>query len=386
MDGGLYKLAKIYNAGGDLQKQWFVYFYQRKTLSENFVRQRLYANINQYREKKDRMEMARLLRDTVNTCLKRGDLWASDEPDEQQEIDGRYYNCIAALREVVKNKTDLRKKSGATYSSIVNLFAKYCKKTGIDVLPVTFIKGIHIQRYQTTMVADGLSPTTINNRIRDLGNLFSKLCKLDIIPKNPCDAVDNLKQIESTVFEPYTAEELTTIAEHLKQHDPELFLFWLHIYYCFMRPATIVKMRGSDYDFVNKKIRIAAVDHKNNKSATKQMMLPLFEYLLAFGVDKIAPGTYLFASNLKPGPKPGHPNRAAERWRQQIIIGLGIDKKLYAAKHTGGIDYINANSGVEDINWLQQQMSHHSLSETQTYIKNRQTKMLDETKANIKKI
>ncbi|MES2773367.1 MAG: phage integrase SAM-like domain-containing protein [Bacteroidota bacterium] len=388
MVGGLYKLAKIFDAGGDMSRPWFVYFYHRKSVQDKFERIRLYANINSFKEKDVRRETARLLRDTINEALKKGDL--TNLPVDQApepEFDGEYYNVVSALRKVMDARVaTMKKRSAGTYLSAFNLFLKWLKKTGYDALPTTQLRGRVLQQYQTYMASLGLSATTINSRMENVGYLFKRLVKLEVIDKNPYDAIDPIKETETSVFEAYTNDEINTIAEHLKEVSPELFLFWLHIYYCFLRPETIVQLKRSDYDFAEKKIYISGEIHKNRKKAVKQMLEPLFDYLVAAGVDKLPFDHLVFSKDLKPGTQKIAPTRAAERWKKLIIDGLKINKKLYAAKHTGGIDYITSNAGAEDVNWLQQQMSHHSISETQTYIKNRQVKMLDETKANIKKI
>lgn len=64
---------------------------------------------------------------------------------------------------------------------------------------------------------------------------------------------------------------------------------------------------------------------------------------------------------------------------------MGIDKKMYALKHTGGINYIKDNPGRHNLAWLQKQMGHASLHQTQAYLAKMGFVFLDESESHIRK-
>ena len=87
---------------------------------------------------------------------------------------------------------------------------------------------------------------------------------------------------------------------------------------------------------------------------------------------------YLFGSEgngFAPGYQKLTRNRASQRWNDLVKAskkdgGLNIQKDQYALKHTGNIQILNQNKGGKvDITWLTHQNRHHSISQTQAYIK-----------------
>jgi integrase len=207
-----------------------------------------------------------------------------------------------------------------------------------------------------------------------------------MIAENPYTAIDRLKVEESNWFEPLTDDEITTVAKHLREVKPELFVFMCFIYYSFMRPLSIVQLTADNFDFTSRLIFLEGKQHKNRKGTVKQMLEPLYDVLIEYGYDKLKPGTYFFSTGLKPGTKKITPKRASGFWNEIVIKGLQIDKKLYAVKHTGGSNYLTDNAGAIDLSWLQKQMGHSSLMETEVYVKKRTAQKLDETKASIRKL
>lgn len=381
----LYKPAKIYDGGGLPNKPWFVYFYTRPTPDALFVRQRVYGSLMLIKDRKARREIAELLKKTINTSLKDGRLLAA--PQEIDEQKNRYYYLLGALSEVLKKKlAGLRPDTKKTYENHLKLFGDWCKKRKMASLPLNMFKGTDLQDYQSFMVDSKLSPTTVNSRMENICGLFKKLDKLGLLEKNPINSIEPLREEEGAMFMPYTADELIRISEHLKINDPRLHLYWLHVYYCFLRPATISQLKRSHYNFVEKTIDIMGGIHKNRKSAKKQILAPFLEHLLNAGTKDLLSSDYVFSTDLLPGAVFLDPNQVAKRWNKQVIKGLGIGKKMYAAKHTGAIDYLEANATSTDTAWLQSQMGHSSLAETEKYIKKRSVKRLDESKANIKNI
>lgn len=93
-----------------------------------------------------------------------------------------------------------------------------------------------------------------------------------------------------------------------------------------------------------------------------------FEYLKEFEVDKLSDNEYIFSKRitLEPGLQAIEPNRISECWKDIVKDGIGIQKDLYASKHTSGMLFI-LNGGSKEA--LQYQMRHSSVAETENYIK-----------------
>ena len=376
----LYKPAKLYNGGGDLNKTWFVYYYTRNNSREPFTRTKITGDINRLLTVKDRQAAGEILVDIINYGLESG--LHNQKPSRINYS----INAIDCIQENTKSKiATLRHRSAQTYSSRVNLFCDWLRAKRLERLYITDINPIHVQAYIDYLIKENKSAVTINSTIEVLKGIFNRLLKLRIIKENPFMAIDRIRENESELFDVFTDEEINKISVALKKDCPGLYLFMLHIYYCFLRPASIVTLKRSNYDFTALTITVKGIHHKNRKTTVKQLLEPLRDELIKYGVDSLPPDQYLFSVGLVPGLQLIQPVRASELWKKYVIDGLGINKKMYGLKHTGGINYLNDNSGVENVRWLQNQMGHSSLEETDTYIKKGKVVQLDESKAKIRK-
>jgi integrase len=387
----LYKPAKIYTGGKDGTRSWFVFFYFRLAITDKFKRFPITGDINRIKDDATRLLSAKILQKTINEALKDG--W-NPHHDHTNKIAGEsgrsltdYYSVTAALEDTLKSVSkSKRPRTAATYASHLRMFIAWLTKENFHDLDINKISPVIIQKYTDYLQDLKQASVTINHKIEILSALFKRLKKLQVIKENPCEAIDKLSEEESTFFEPITDDEITAIAKHLKKVKPELFMFMLFIYYSLLRPLTIVQLKKEHLKFKERKIIIGGAMHKNRKKWIKQMLQPLHDYLLQYGYDKIPDDYYLFSNNLKPGKNLILPERAREFWNKHVVKDLGINKKMYAAKHTMGINYLNDNLGAEDMRWLQMQMAHSSLEETDNYLKSNTVKFLDESKSTIRKI
>lgn len=72
-------------------------------------------------------------------------------------------------------------------------------------------------------------------------------------------------------------------------------------------------------------------------------------------------------SNKKAESIPIVRNRVNEVYRELVKIGLGVNKNMYALKHTGAAFYLMENATKENLYWLQNQMGHSTLETTSIY-------------------
>ena len=62
-------------------------------------------------------------------------------------------------------------------------------------------------------------------------------------------------------------------------------------------------------------------------------------------------------------------NNPSARWREKVKDKIGINKDLYALKHTGNIEYLINNKGMNNLKWQQLQNRHADPVQTETYNK-----------------
>src|SRR5690606_9827018 len=67
-----YKPPKIHDAGGDLRKQWFVYYSHKNPQTGKFTRFKVFRDINQSKLKQERLERAKAIAKAIEELLKEG--------------------------------------------------------------------------------------------------------------------------------------------------------------------------------------------------------------------------------------------------------------------------------------------------------------------------
>jgi integrase len=384
LDKKTYKEPEVFTSNLSKTATWRIVWYEMVAPGK-WKRARPTGNINRIKDIAERLIAAKLLCKMISEALGKG--WRYYQPKSQGSAYGKI-NVIDCITEHAASKALglSTKKSGDSYKSWCNIFCSFLKTEKLYHLTINELSAIHIQLFVDRQLALKKSNRTINNIIEGVSSVFNRIVKLHKLPSNPFKEVDKLRETESTRFETFTDTELTKIGNHLKKVHPQMWLFFLHVYYGYLRPATIVLMQAGNYNFAENKINVNPDKHKNRRANYKQILFPLREALLAAGVDKMNPDTYLFSARMQPGPEKRVATMATKVWRKYIIDGLGIDKKLYAGKHTGATDFLLQNSGQENISWFQNQMGHSTLAESQAYIDKKKRIELDETKVNIKKL
>jgi integrase len=187
-----------------------------------------------------------------------------------------------------------------------------------------------------------------------------------IIDKNPGKGIRRLQQVEKKNIA-FTPKQRDILEKYLKLHDPELFLFTRFIYYTFIRPVELLRIRMSEVDIKQGIILVRSHQAKNKKQMPVTIPRALEEYLPA-ELKEYPPNFYLFGKGLAPGPEPLDRKRVTER-HTRAMKACGVydgEVTMYSWKHLGNC---NAYRAGADIKALQAQNRHHSLEMTDKYLR-----------------
>ncbi len=289
-------------------------------------------------------------------------------PEDQNDM-----LLIEALRNILKVQCAGREQTTVTsYRSFVNTFCDWLAEVGKKQTMLRAVNATFFQQYLFYKLDKKHSNRNINDTIRFFSNSFEKAKKIYNLPTNPIDGIDKLPKRESSRFKALTADELSTIKDRLLKAHPHYYCYTLFTAHEFIRPKHIAYLQRRDIDFDRNEIFISAESSKNKKVKTKQLMKPVKDMLLILGIDKLPPSYYIFGNkDFTPDESlySSLSKRSAELWRKEVIEGLGIDKKMYALKHTAASYYINNNNASTfNIRWLQQHLEHHSIAQTEQYL------------------
>ncbi|MFK5855222.1 MAG: site-specific integrase [Bacteroidota bacterium] len=351
-----YKLARLNDANNSLERQWCVVFYYKHPETGSMVRFRRWIS-NRIKTKSGRRDKARQLINNINLKLKCG--WNPYADHEKQLT-----NLVEAIEFALKIKSkSIGKRSRHSYNSIAGIFTDYLKTHNLDAIAVDEMNKDIAQAFCDHILLErNYSPRTYNNHVTSLKTIFNFLVKREFLNFNPFSLIDKLREPEPEITA-YSNKELDKISETLPSFNYQLYVISQLIFYCFVRPAELVRLQYHDIQWEHGMILLPGSKSKNKKSAVIILPEQLKQNLKKWDLD-YPDDYYLFAKDLQPGTKQIAPTRIAEAWRKYADAHK-IKKNIYDFKHTGNGMAFDQGFNSRDI---QLQNRHSSLDETQRYL------------------
>jgi integrase len=390
-----YKNVHLYDAKGNLSQGWYVEYHY------------IIPGTQEYKRFKERFDMNRLRtlterRSYASECLQfmKQKLKEGFNPFEQLKIIGSSVDFRIKIQ-MQKILNDLCRNVSpsaiATYQEHYNRFTKFIDAKGQIQLYMVQITIDHAKSYKKYLLHEmNLSVKTVNASLSYMAMYWEHAVEKKWSTANPFMSVPKAKKTEKAIsedaeerFEPLTAAEMEQIFCTLKEAKEFAFIRFLAvIFYAWPRPVEISRLRISDIDLERNLIRFRKGRTKNKRSAFVQIVPPLRKILLEIKLHEYSNTDLFLFSGDGDGFLPGKTQltkyRAGERWRKYvkkvsrkgnwrnktrkaIATGEGINKDMYALKHTGNIEYLLQNAGNVDLKWQQMQNRHGSSAMTDQY-------------------
>lgn len=352
-----YRVAKLYDANNDLAQRWFVFYSFRHPETAKMRRFRVFVS-STLLTAAARRDRARDLIRTINIKLKEG--WNPFQAEALQLITAK-----AAIEKVLEiKKSQIRLRTYYTYKNIVKQFGIFLEKRKLERITIDEFSFLHAVDYlDWSQVTYSLQNRTVNYRRMHMKALFNELIYRNYIETNPFNKTKHLAETETSI-NAYSPESLALIRSNLRVYDHDLFIIAFLVFYCFIRPQEIVRMRIKDIDLKNHKIVLPGKTTKNKKSEMVEIPNPLQKELKLMDLN-FPPEYYVFGKKFKRSLVPMAPTRIAGAWAEWTK-SVKIDNfGIYALKHTGAGMAVEAGINVRD---LQLQLRHHSLEMTQEYL------------------
>lgn len=350
-------VIKDYN--GDLSQRWYIYFKFEDPDSGKMRAFKFYVS-QKYKTRTSRYNEAAKLRDKYKEKLQKG--WT---PFSQSG--GEYTTLINAIQYYLELKKPpvLRLRTYNSYKSHISFLSDYLTNKKMECKYVRDFCKFDAQKFmQETRIKHKHSNRTHNNLLTTMRGLWTFFVKYEYCYKNVFSFIDTLME-EEPAISPFTDAELEIINQTLPNHNENLWLVAQMIFYCFLRPQEIVRLKFQDINIDQGFITTAGINSKSKRTQTIVIPLPLLEYLKTLNFYKYPENWFIISKNLKPGPVEIKITRINEAWviyREKF--GLGT-KKLYWLKHTGNGKAADSNMNIRDI---QTHNRHSSLEYTQKYI------------------
>lgn len=378
-----YTEPKLCTYNDDLNKYWFVYFDIINPLTKVTERKQFRGNINKSKELKERLRLGNYLVQYWTEKLRSG--WTPFDTEPISEYANLPFNEALdfGLNKCVVASTTLR-----AYKRAVDYFKEAAIKLRMSKTPISQIK-----RQNIKLLLDEIKSTyewsnySYNKYVVYFSGVLSRLVEYEIIEHNPAHNIKPLPVVETKKFIPFTEAEKILIREKLTKEHPNFFAYCMVIYHVGIRPKEALALKISDLNFERAMIVIKPDLLTENSKTKKIRIMPMCEHLYLL-LKQLCNGFedkhdyYVFGSpNDKKGnkgrsggsrdkrffsPSPNQPksDTANRLWNILIKKELGIDKYMYANKHTGTDDKLMA--GI-DLDSLRELYGHSSKFMTQKY-------------------
>ena len=339
----------LFNAGMDLTKKWFVYYYEPLVNGHVPKRIKVYKGINRIKTIEGRLKKAKQISAQIKKSKTLKYSQVIKEPQVKNEI-------LTDTLESMKNYVD--PKTIMTYAGMVAKFHVFIgSKTDSQVTRED------ARAFIDFLFDKHLSPKTVKayrNGIKTLYNKYIDRYEPEGF-KNPFRKMPVIKTSSRSLMY-FSNIQIQKIKEHCKSVNPLLWLACQLQFYCFIRPNELRQLKVEYVNLNGGYIEIPGFVSKNRKTqkvSIPSALLPDLNFLA--GHD---PDLFIFSG---PGPI-ALPRDRLSKWHKKVLDELNIKGRygFYSWKHTGVVAAYKAGIDMKD---LQMQLRHHSLDMVNEYLK-----------------
>lgn len=256
-----YSKPRIYDAGGDLSKRWYVYFSWRNPATDKLVRQTpIYAGVNQFETKAERTKAINTLRDAVEGILKSGKHnpyeLQNDVSSEDPITIPQAFKLVLDMKSGINSYTD--------FKSRLTQFENWLLANGFMNRFITSVNKKTIINYLNEVEKKSSARNRNNTRVA-ISTFYTVLVDNLIVPEN---LVKEIKILESKPErnKTYSTKQEKLIFDYLKENDKDLLLLIYFISYNFLRPIEACRLKVKD---INKEDKLLYIRAKNKLVKTK---------------------------------------------------------------------------------------------------------------------
>lgn len=376
-------LPHLVDAGGDMNKDWYVEYSMRDPYTGKMKRFREYAGFKSIDTAEGRYALGQQLVNDLKEKMAKG--WSPFEGMPTTYEDNIVMSHIAKRwgneREGVvtirvhlseflaMKKIEVTQKSYQTYQSKLRIFCEWAENSGIDKIHVGFITTEHIQDF-LRMIAESkqLSRLTLQKYEQILHSFFDWLIRVKkVVKENPVTDIPRMGRVVDQAAKPIPDKERSLLLAAMRKYDRQLWIVCQLQYYCAIRPGECRLLKVGDIDFESGVIRVPQDVSKNRQTEAVSMPAQIVNLFRKEGFDQADKSLYLFSASGYPGMNAVGKNSFRNRFNVlRDKLHLSSEYKLYSFKYTGGVKLVNA--GIDT--WeLQRHFRHKSIDTTEHYIR-----------------
>lgn len=379
-------LPKLYDCGGDVRKQWFIYYTFRNPANNKMVRFRVYDGFTECHTKKAKYEHAEKMIKTYSERLSGG--WNPFE-DEQKAIyeDSLRYAATTRIFKNLRsgNKTfnyynnlflpEVKGMAPTTYKNYISkfrIFEGWLLSKGFSENDITTIDQQVMYDFFIYLINDlKLAKITVSKYKHMIERFFTWMVKKKYLKTSPMVDLPTTTRHNDQAPRPINEADIEKLVKEIKEKDPQLWLTVQMEYYCFLRPGLEIRFAKIGWiDFSRSVINVPKEVIKTKDNKTVIIPTQFREYLLnEWKLNLFPSDCFIVGKNGVPGRECLGSNNLRNRFN--IIrdrLNLPKEYKLYSFKHTGNSRLVDSPIPIYHI---QKQNGHSSMRSTEEYFKNK---------------
>lgn len=359
-----YKSPKIYDAGGDLSKQWFVHYSFRDLETGRFVRHKIFRDINSGTTRQERMERAKLVMEAIKELLEEG--YIPGVYNEHQKASHNVIWCIDKyLEEIEQNR---RANTYRKYKWELGVFRRWLIKNGYAHSDISEIRKSTVFAFLTAHKSEWTG-RTYNAYLSDVSRFFNYYLNNydDYLYKNPTTSIES-QPVDVKGNAAYDDLTFEKVRETIAETDPGLWIICQVVYYAALRnEAEAINLKVRDINLKSGQITVPASITKGRRIQIIPIYPEFRKVLEGLHLDQYDPDYFIFGRNDQPGPVRCGQDFFAKRFRDiKKILGLGREYGIYSFKHTRACHMVDDGAELYEIQTL---FRHEDLVATMKYLR-----------------
>jgi len=259
-----------------------------------------------------------------------------------------------------------RKETYDGYKSNVKIMRHFIKTVKPLYYCYQFDRAFCVDFLDYIFIDRGNGAQTRNNYLNFLRVFSGFMVEKGYLKSKPTDGIAPIsKRLFAKERTCIPLEVVGKIAEYCKKRDPHFLLACYLLYYCFIRPVEMTRLRIRDFNLKSCTLTIPAECSKNKKKQTITLPKKVMEYAIEIGVLSEPMDYYIFSDGLRPGPTEINPKHFRDHWEKlRKVLKLRKEWKFYSLKDTGITAMLRDNLPAIEV---RDQARHSSLAITEIY-------------------
>jgi site-specific recombinase XerD len=362
-------------AGGDLNKDWFVWIKYEHPVTGKYERFRYNIGFNQYKTKTERRLHGRVLKEQIDELLKQG--WTPFKEYKPLENLLNKQKTISICIDKYLSEITVRKTTLNKYTFELRLFKDWLISQGLADMLLKDLKKAHVidflSKYKTERNWSGKTYNHYLNDITTFLNYFNENYD-EYIDKIPTLSLKRARvdRPGNSAYNDWQFKKLNDMM--IENGDHLLRTFCSFIYYAALRNISeATKIKVSDFNYKQNTLKIESGTAKNRRTEYIPIYPDFRELLLELGIDKMDPDYYVFArSNDRKQHFIGGPIKTGDTYFSEVFkaykkeLNLRPEEGIYKYKHTRAV---HLGEDGEDLHKIMKLFRHRDLATTMIYMR-----------------